>query len=168
VFNQGGINLKDYLRDYCTAAFRFYALNGKSSEKYKAKIHDDALETIKRREIQTKGSGGSPTESMLIEAERMISDKMAEIKDMEAIETTLRQIAVMRFGQGELITKAVEFVYFKDPTKELIKGDIYNRVHMAEIFIPASESSIYRGLKKARDIFAIERGLRIESKILKS
>lgn len=157
--------MKDYLKDYATAAFRFYAKNGKSAEEYKKRIHDEALETIRRREVKTKGSGGSPTEAMLIEAERMISDKMAEIKDMEAIESTIRQLEVMRFGQGKGIIQAIEYVYFKDADKEIIKGDIYNRVHAAEIDIHASERSIYYWLRQAREIFAIERGLRVEKRI---
>jgi hypothetical protein len=162
--------LKDYLKDYATAAFRFYAKNGKSAEEYKKRIHDEALETIKRREVKTKGSGGSPTEAMLIEAERMISDKMAEIKDMEAVEATLRQLEVRgsniyQYVIGKDIIKAIEYVYFKDADKEIIKGDIYNRVHAAEIDIHASERSIYYWLRQAREIFAIERGLRVEKRI---
>jgi hypothetical protein len=154
--------LKDYLKAYAITAFRFYARNGRSAEEYKKKIHDDAIDTIKRREIKAKGSGGSPTEKMMIEAENMISFKTAEIKDMEAVEKTIRQLETMRFGQGEEIIKAIEFVYFKDPYKELLKGQLCERIHTAESSIPASERSIYRGLRKARDIFAIERGLRIE------
>lgn len=154
--------MKDYLKDYATTAFRFYARNGKSAEDYKKKIHDDAIDTIKRREIKTKGSGGSPTEAMMIEAENMISFKMAEIKDMEAVESTLRQLESMRFNQGTAIIQAIEIVYFKDPYKELVKGQLTERVSIAVDNIPASESFIYRSLRKARDIFAIERGLRIE------
>jgi len=154
--------VKDYLKDYATTAFRFYARNGKDAVEYKKKIHDDAIDTIKRREIKTKGSGGSPTEAMMIEAENMISFKMAEIKDMEAVESTLRQLESMRFSQGIAIIQAIEIVYFKDPYKELIKGQLTSRVQIAIDSIPASESFIYRGLRKARDIFAIERGLRIE------
>lgn len=154
--------MKDYLKDYSTTAFRFYARNGKSAEEYKKKIHDDAINTIKRREVKTKGSGGSPTEAMMIEAENMISSKMAEIKDMEAVESTIKQLETMRFNQGRAIIQAIEIIYFKDPYKELIKGQLSSRVLIAAESIPASESFIYRGLRKARDIFAIERGLRIE------
>jgi hypothetical protein len=154
--------LKDYIRDYATAAFRFYAKNGKSAEKYKRQIYDEALETIRRREVQTKGSQGSPTESALLEAEKAVNDKIAEVKDMEAIEITLKQLEVMRYGSGRSIVQAIEFVYFKNSDKELIKGDIHNRVCIAETEIHLSERSIYRGLRQARDIFALERGLRIE------
>jgi len=154
--------LKDYLKDYATTAFRFYARNGKSAEDYKKKIHDDAISTIKRREVKTKGSGGSPTEAMMIEVENMISFKMAEIKDMEAVESTIKQLESMRFNQGLAIIQAIEIVYFKDPYRELVKGQLTSRVLTAVDSIPASESFIYRGLRKARDIFAIERGLRIE------
>lgn len=154
--------MKDYLKDYATTAFRFYARNGKDAVEYKKKIHDDAIATIKRREIQTKGLGGSPTEAMVIEAENMLSFKIAEIKDMEAVEATIRRLESMRFSQGRAIIQAIEIVYFKNPYKELVKGQLTERVSIAVDNIPASESFIYRGLRKARDIFAIERGLRIE------
>jgi len=40
------------------------------------------------------------------------------------------------------------------------KGELHDRVIQAVIHIPASERSIYYYLKKARNIFAYERGLR--------
>jgi hypothetical protein len=57
--------------------------------------------------------------------------------------------------------RAVEIVYFADPQRPLEKGDIEARVHKAEIEIPASRQSVYTWLRRARKLFAIERGLRI-------
>ena len=82
--------MKDYLRDYCTEAFRFYACNGMNADKYKQKIYDEALEEYTKHE---KGSGIScPTEAAIIRAENAVDEKLAEIKDMEAVEMTIAEL----------------------------------------------------------------------------
>lgn len=150
--------MKDYLRDYCTEAFRFYARNGKSTEKYKKKIYQEALEEQKKLE---RSSGlGDPTGTAILRAEAAVDEKIAEIRDMEAVELTLAELEGRHRHE---VVRAVEFVYFKEPKKDLEPGDIGNRVHVAEINIPASERSIYRYLKKARMLFAEHRGLRTET-----
>lgn len=145
--------MKDHLRDYAAAAFRFYANNGKSAEKYKKRIYEEALENIGR---SGGGSGISkPTESAIMAAERAVNIKIAEIKDMEGVELTL---AELRARNRSDIVQAIEYVYFTEQEGNL--DDTKAKVHAAEIFIPASERSIYYWLKQARQIFAIERGLR--------
>lgn len=148
--------MKDYLRDYATAAFRFYAKNGMSAEKYKEKIRQEALEEIKRREGHTGIS--KPTESALIAAENAVNEKIAEIRDMEAVEKVL---AEYKASWKSHIAKVIELVYFKDPEQELTIGDIQNRVTAATIQISASERSIYYWLREARELFASNRGLRL-------
>ena len=147
----------DICRDYVTSAFRFYARNGKSTEKFKKKIY---IEAIKSGMIRTgaKGSGiSSPTEAVIVAAERAVNDKLAEINDMEAVEKTLAELFVLRKYET---LQAVDIVYFKGCVEK--NEDIKRKVHIAELNIPASESSIYRWLKLARKIFANERGLRVE------
>jgi len=142
---------KDHLRDYATAAFRFYARTG-GEEKYIKHLQDAAR-------YGAKGSGVSnPTEGALIKKENIIRQHAAEFEDIKAVEKTL---AVMQLSNGIAACKAVEMVYFKDCWKELEKGDIENRVHYAELHIPASRRQIYYWLSKARKLFAYERGLRI-------
>ncbi|MCB2297781.1 hypothetical protein [Clostridium tagluense] len=148
--------MKDYLRDYVTAAFRFYAKNDKSAEKYKKKIYIQALEEGMIREGGKSGVS-KPTESAVIAAERAVSLKIAEIRDMEAVEKVIAELDVKRRRD---IIKAIEYVYFSNPEKDI--EDIKAKVHHAEIFIPASERSIYRWLRQSRDLFAVERGLRVE------
>jgi hypothetical protein len=146
--------MKDYLRDYATAAFRFYAQNGKSAEQYKSKIYEEALENIRKSE---KREGVSkPTEAAVMAAERAVNEKIAEIKDMEAVELTLAELGVKRRHD---IIQAVEFVYFKNAEDQL--EDIKAKVLSAQINIPASERAIYYWLRQARQLFAIERGLRL-------
>ncbi|ABQ23673.1 hypothetical protein [Clostridium kluyveri] len=149
--------MKNHIRDYATAAFRFYAEQDMSADEYKKKIYDEALEDYKKRQ---KSEGISfPIEAAIIRAERAVNEKLAEIKDMEAVELTVAELRVK--PQGKAIVQAIETVYFKDADKELEKGDIHRRVHTAEIYIPASQKTVYRWLRDARKLFAEKRGLRI-------
>lgn len=166
--------MKDYLRDYATAAFRFYASKKMTAEQYKKKIYNEALE--QQRKLEKESGISCPTEAAIIRAEAAVNEKLAEIRDMEAVELTLAELNgdsdfyenTLRSCRHERreIVQAVEIVYFADPEKELESGDIYNRVHKAEINIPASERSIYYYLKKARLLFAENRGLRTDQKDL--
>jgi CRISPR/Cas system CMR-associated protein Cmr5 small subunit len=148
--------MKNHVRDYATEAFRFYARNGKSADRYKQKIYDEALEEQKKVE----GSSGisDPTPAAIMRAESAVNAKIAEIEDMEAVELTIRELEVARNCK---MKRTIEIVYFSDADKKLEKGDIHNRVCKAELDIPASEKTIYRWLSKARKIFAENRGLRI-------
>ena len=139
---------RDYLRDYCTAAFRFYARWG--GRKY---FIDSIIMDMQKQ----KGGGiSSPTEFALVHKEAALRDKAAELADLDAVDKVL-QIC------GRDIKRAVEIVYLDRPNEELEWGDIKNRVHVAELTLPASERQIYYWLKKARMLFAEERGLRLKS-----
>lgn len=149
--------MKDHIRDYATAAFKFYASIGMSAEQYKKIIYDEALENYQRKQ---KGTGISfPTEAAIMAAEREVCQKLSEIMDMEAVEKTLAELRAMHRKD---IVQAIEYVYFKEPQKEFEKGDIHNRVHEAELSIPASERAIYKWLGRARKMFAEKRNLRVE------
>lgn len=148
--------MKNHIRDYATEAFRFYAKNGMSADKYKQQIYDKALEEQKKNE--GKSGISKPTEAAIMRAEAAVNAKIAEIKDMEAVELTIKELEI---SMSCNMKKAIEIVYFADPDKKLEKGDIHNRVHFAEVNIPASEKTIYRWLGKARKIFAENRGLRV-------
>lgn len=150
--------MKDYLRDYATAAFRFYAKNGMSAESYKQKIRDEAIEEIKKREVKVKNGISNPTEEAILAAEKAVDEKIAEIKDMEAVEMVLAELKGTR---RPYIVQAIEIVYFKEPDKNIELGDIQDRINEASIIIPAGERSIYYWLKQARELFSYQRGLRI-------
>lgn len=139
---------KDNIRDYATDAFRFFARWGG-----KQNYVDHLLQDLQRQ----KGTGPcSPTEAQLLHKERILKEKYAEIADLEAVEMVLQ---VCRRYYPE-VHKAVELVYFQQPDKELEWGDIKQRVSQAEAKIPASERQVYYWLRKARMLFAEERGLR--------
>lgn len=150
--------MKDYLRDYATAAFRFYAKNFKSAEKFKNKIREEAIQAIEERE--GKAGISKPTEAAIMRAEKAVEEKIAEIMDMEAVEKVIAELKCKRDYE---IIQAIEEVYFINPEEELNLGDIQNRVKIASLKIPASESSVYRWLKKSRQSFSEKRGLRIKS-----
>lgn len=150
--------MKDYLRDYATAAFRFYAKNGMSAEKFKQKIYFETLDEIKRKETYVKNGISKPTEEALIKAEKAVNERMSEILDMEAVDKVLAELEARHKIE---VLKAIEVVYFKDSDKELELGDIKSRVVMASMSIPASERSVYSWLKQARELFSYQRGLRI-------
>lgn len=160
--------MKNHIRDYATAAFRFYASNGKSAEKYKDKIYQEALEI--QSKIERCSGVSKPTEAAIMRAESAVNEKLAEIKDMEAVEKTLSELnANNSFCENSFrlpkiqrrhVIQAIEIVYFTEADKELQKGDIHNRVLKAAVELPASESTIYKWLGKARKLFAQNRGLR--------
>lgn len=147
---------KDNIRDYATEAFRYYAACGcKTSEELKQQVKDQIYVQTKREKVRS--GSGMYTDSIacaVMAAEGEMYEMAAEFLDIIAVEKTLRKL-------NEHQRMAVEMVYFADADKELQKGEMSKRVHKAEMEIPASEQSIYNWLKKARKIFASERGLRI-------
>lgn len=148
---------KDTIRDYATEAFRFYASCGKlSANDIKERIYKTIAEDYRRvKEVNIKDSNFfDSTAIKAIQIDEEVSRLKAEFEDIIAAEKTLE-----RLSHNE--RQAVDIVYFTDANKPICKNDISSRVHKAELIIPASESTIYRYLKKARTIFARERGLRI-------
>lgn len=147
---------KDNIRDYATEAFRYYAACGmKSSEELKQQVKERIYEQSKR-EIIRSGSGthSDNTACAVMKAEDEILNMQADILDIIAVEKTLRQL-------NKYQRTAVEIVYFAEADRDLTRNDISQRVHKAELTIPAGEKTVYRWLSKARKIFARERGLRI-------
>lgn len=150
---------KDHIRDYATEAFRYYAACGcPTSEQVKEQIYTQISERSSRdyTEVAAVMSTSSATEYGAMAAEDAFERHKAEILDILAVEKAL---AELRYDPA--VIRAIEMVYFPNPDKELRKGDISDRVHVAELMIPASERTIYYWLKKARKIFARHRGLRI-------
>ena len=147
---------KDNIRDYATEAFRFYAACGKLTSAELEQMVRDRIYQQSKREFLRSGSGVpfSPTEYAAMKAEDAVRDLQAEMMDIIAVEKTLKRLNSQQ-------RKAVEIVYFTDAEKDLERNDISDRVHRAELEIPASTDTIFRWLRLARRTFAEERGLRI-------
>ena len=147
---------KDNIRDYATEAFRYYAACGrKSSVECMQQVKELIYEQTSREIIRTgSGTHSDSTAYLAMAADDASCEMAAEFLDIMAVEKTLMQL-------NEYQRAAVEIVYFADAKMELQKGDISKRVHKAGLSIAASEQSIYKWLRKARVIFAHERGLRI-------
>ncbi len=150
---------KDNIRDYATEAFRFYASCGKLTAAQLEQMVRNAIYEKSKKEFCRSGMGmhSDATAYAVMKAEDAVGEMQAEFEDIIAVEKTMQRLTYHQ-------RKAVEIVYFTDPDKELEKNDISNRVHRAELEIPASEQSIYRWLRKARRMFAEERCLRISGK----
>jgi hypothetical protein len=149
---------KDHIRDYATEAFRFYALIGVSAIEYREKIRTEAINIVVKR-MGKSSKGGSPTEAQLIYAEKVIEEKISEIQDLEAVEKTLKEFEADVFTRVTMLP-LIKIVYFTEAGKEIKKGEIRDRVIKACNDLNISESTAYRYLKRARLLFAHNRGLR--------
>lgn len=151
--------MKDHIRDYATAAFRYYAeLGCPTYDMLKKQIYEEALRQSKKELVHTKGIS-KPTERAIMNAERAVENHEAELRDILAVQEIIERL---NFERKYTVVRAVQIVYFADADKPLEKGDIVARVHQAELEIPASEPTVYRSLATARKMFAEERGLRFE------
>lgn len=145
--------LKSHYRDYATAAFRLLAREG-SADRYRNRVYNTAL--------ARRGDGGtglgSPTEAAIMRAEQAVYDAVATIADLEAAEYA---VAALEARYGYAARRALYMVYMAYADRELVRGEISERIHKAELEIPASERAIYKWLGYARRCFAEKRGLRI-------
>lgn len=149
------INISE-IRPYAIGAFRRYAITG-SSVKYKQKIYDEAIAEQQKKE--GKSGISNPSEAAVMHAENALDKAAAYWLDLEAVENTILHIE--RTDAGNLIMQALKTVYMAEPHKKLQRGEISERVHKAEIHIPASDRTIYRWLNAAVVKFAEERRLNI-------
>ncbi len=82
----------------------------------------------------------------------------ALVADLRAVFECLR---ILRLEGREYVEDAVSAVYFAEPDVSLKKGDVGKRVATFAREYPASQSSVYRWLSRARRLFARLRGMRI-------
>lgn len=143
---------KDRIKDYATAAFRDFAAGGcKSFETLRNEIYNAALLDA-ASELKKK----SPPLSAVVRAEKAVEDATPFLLDMLAVEKTL---AMLESGNKDYIAAAVRAVYFTDARIPLHKHVISSRVRRFAAELPASEITVYRYLKQARQLFAAVRGL---------
>lgn len=134
--------------DYATAAFRFWARRGCPS-------YEEARERIYSKAMR-RAEGADPEQAVLF-AEREVDRAGAELCDILACDIVFREFE--RTG-NELVCQAVREVYMVQPFRELRANDITHRVLAFALKVPLSERQVYRYLARARQAFAMVRGLR--------
>ena len=148
---------KNHLRDYATNAFRLYAAEGRPT-------HDELRERIFQRILteitppEVSGGGiSNPTEQQIMTAQKRLDDYEAYLQDIAAVERTVGML--QNKPEGKIILDCLAAVYFKDPQEPLRRGDIHDRVLQAARSLYISVETVYRMLRKAVQIFSLERGL---------
>jgi hypothetical protein len=110
-----------------------------------------------------KGQGNGlsdPTVGELIARETARENHLAEILDLTAVERTFKILQTR--PKGSEIIKAVQIVYMRNPDKNIKRDDVIKRVTEVALDCFVSEREVYNWLAFARELFAIERGLRCE------
>lgn len=143
---------KDYIRDYVTEAFRFWAASGCPTYKQAA---DRIYEKVLRE------NEGDPERAVVL-AEKAVTDASPELLDILAATDTLKLLT--EHGRPD-IAQAVVAVYCFDSKRRVRRGEISRRVVQFSMAAHVSERSVYRDLAKARALYASIRGLRCDAAI---
>ena len=150
---------KDSARDYIIEAFRLYARLGEPEiEKVREQVYIYAITNRRPRELCSGGGHISkPTETSVINADKMMRHYTGELLDIEAAGKTIKTL--QKKDRGYDAAQVLRDVYFKNAHLPLKKADIQSRVTNSSIKNHISESTAYRILRSAREIFAYHRGL---------
>ena len=141
---------KDALRDYATDAFIFWARHG-------CPTYDEAVERIRKRALDR--TWGIDPQKAKQYADAEIEKARAGLEDIRACEAVFKKLN----GSGrELVCSAVRAVYMADPWGKVKRGEYSARALRFALDVPLSERQVYYYLEMARDLFAVERGLRID------
>ncbi len=95
-------------------------------------------------------------------AEAEVEKARAGLEDIRACETVFRKL---NNSGRELVCSAVRAVYMVDPWRKVTRGEYSARALRFALDVPLSERQVYYYLEQARDLFAIERGLRIDDNV---
>jgi len=157
----GEVLKKDNIRDYATEAFRFYALKGKPAyEDMRREVEGKAGGLLEKELNGHSGNVSNPTEYEVLARENALQRHQAELLDILAVNKVISMLEVNETGQQ--VIKAVEAVYFPSPFRYPRRGEISQRVLKAsEEVLFCNPATVYRHLRHARTMFAMERGLRI-------
>lgn len=140
---------KDNIMDYATEAFEEYSRRGcPTREKCEGEI---------RLEVHRKMFGQDP--KLIVASSNYVVDKMKPLLDN--IDAVNRCFEELEAKDKKYIADAVRAVYFVSPCGHLNGKIIRSRVLAHSMEVYADERTVYRWLEKARDLFAIKRGLYI-------
>lgn len=141
---------KDALRDYATSAFIFWARHG-------CPTYVEAVDRIRERAF-SRAWGIDPQKAKQY-ADAEIEKARAGLEDIRACESVFKKLDA---SGREFVCEAVKAVYMADPWRNPRKGEYSARALRFALEVPLSERQVYYYLEQARDLFAVERGLRID------
>jgi|GEM_PF-1500027 len=88
------------------------------------------------------------------------------VADLEAV---VRVLERLDFEQDSRMWKrCLDIVYFSNPRHSPTRGALTDRVRYAAMELCVSESTVYRMLRRLRLLLAMERGLRVDERELRS
>ncbi len=146
---------KEITKDYAESAFQYYVGIGKPSyDSLKERYIKDALEdySIINKKVISIDDLGSDKRAMDYVDDKL-KTKAGEVEDILAIEKTLKLL-------NETEKLVLEIIYFSsdNPIK---KANMSELVKKACTITSLPEKTIHSYLRKARVLFALERGLRV-------
>ena len=139
---------KDHIRDYATAAFRFWSGVG-------CPTYDEALSRIRAKAERRSFGADAVAAEAFVAAE--IFKASATLLDVKACEETF---AELKHHGKECVCSAVREIYMPYPRKKLAKGELSGRVVHFAMNNYYSERQVYYFLAEACEVFAEKRGLR--------
>lgn len=138
---------REWWRDEATHAFvRFASLGCPTVEQYEDRIRKDCYNRLSLQNPQF----------IVNKANAEISARKPLLNDIEAVN---RVIDMLNEQGKQYIVDAMKAVYFFAPTGTPTVGSIKYRVRRFAMEYPASERTVYRWLKAARLLYAMERGI---------
>lgn len=92
------------------------------------------------------------------------AESTACFRDLEAVEHMLHRLKNEEYGITGV--RCVEIVYFASPNHVPSRHEITDRVSAAAHELCICESTVYKALRRARTLVALERGLRVDEQSL--
>ena len=145
---------KDHIRDYATAAFRYWASQG-------CPTYDEAVARIKNRALN-KAKDIDPARALAY-AEAEVEKKSAELGDIIACEACFKHFE--ECGKG-YVCEAVRAVYMVYPCRKLRRRELSGRVLKYSQDNYLSVRSAYYYLNQACAYFSSLRNMRISTEDL--
>lgn len=152
----------DNVTDYATAAFaKYHRLGCPTREQREEQIRD---------EIFRRHADKDPKYVVSL-AEIELRRVRGELEDLDAVNKTFEMLygySPIAAGGGDTrngtdIANAVKGVYFTFGAERLTRNMIALRVRAYAMSVPVDERTVYRWLKYARELFAVIRGLDIDT-----
>lgn len=86
--------------------------------------------------------------------------------DLEAVQRVLDRLEYE--PDAGMWKRCLDIVYFSNPKHSPARGALTDRVRFASLELCVSESTVYRMLRRLRLLLAMERGLRVDERELRS